>query len=249
MDATTGRLTAAPQRRVRSRVYIGFALLVLASALIGFFTTYIRPVWRGEFHGPWLAHVHGALLGLWLLVFLAQTLLVRARRVATHRTLGWVGVALVPLVAVSTFAMGVFAMRRDLAAGLGELATSTLLGTLTSPLIFAGLVCAAVLNRRNSEAHKRLMLLALLAITWPAFFRFRHYFPGVPRPDIWFALLLPQALLVLAMLHDKLRLGHVHRVYWTVGLAFMAEAVAETLLFDSPGWRVLAHAVAAPFLP
>jgi L-lactate permease len=88
LDPTIVRLATAPQRRARSRVYVGFALLVLASALIGFFTTFIRPMWRGEFHGPWLAHVHGALLGLCLLVFLAQAWLVRARRVATHRALG-----------------------------------------------------------------------------------------------------------------------------------------------------------------
>jgi hypothetical protein len=237
-----------PYDRPRSRVYVGFALLVLASALVGFFATYLRPMWRNEFHGPWQAHVHGALLACWLLVFLAQALLVRARRVAVHRTLGWAGVALVPLVALSTMAMGVYAMHRDLAAGLGEIATSTLVGTITSPLIFAALVAAAVANRRRPDVHKRLMLLALLAITWPAFFRFRHYFPTVPRPDVWFALVLPQLLVLLAMLHDRLRLGHVHRVYLTVGLAFMAEAALETWLFDGPAWRVLAHAVAAPFL-
>jgi hypothetical protein len=69
----------------------------------------------------------------------------------------------------------------------------------------------------------------------------------VPRPEIWFALVLPQVLLVVAMLLDKLRDGRVHRVYWTVGMAFLAEAILETWLFDTAGWRVLAHALAAPF--
>jgi hypothetical protein len=248
MPAQAGLAAPVPQRRARSRVFVGFAVLVLASALIGFFTTYLRPVWRAEFHGPWLAHVHGALLATWLLVFLAQTLLIRAREVATHRRLGWAGVTLALLVALSTMGMGVFAMLRDRASGLGELATSFMVGSFTSPLIFAALVTAAVLNRRRPDVHKRLMLLALFAITWPAFFRFRHYFPSVPRPDIWFAFVLPQLLIVLAMLHDKLRLGRVHRVYWTVGLAVIAEAALEVWLFDGPGWRVLAHALAAPFV-
>lgn len=226
-----------------------FALLVLASTLIGFFTTYLRPMWRAEFHGPWLAHVHGALLGTWVLLFAAQAWLVHARRIATHRTLGWVTVAMAPLVVASTVAMGVFAMRRDLASGLGELATSSLVGTITSPLIFAALVTAGVLNRRRADVHKRLMLLALFAITWPAFFRIRHYFPSVPRPDIWFAFALPQLLIVAAMLFDRLRFGRVHPVYWTVGVAVIAEAAFEVWTFDSPGWRVVAHVLAAPFLP
>jgi hypothetical protein len=31
-------------------------------------------------------------------------------------------------------------------------------------------------------------------------------------------------------------------------MAFLAEAILETWLFDTAGWRVLAHALAAPFL-
>ena len=241
-------VTSAPRRAARTRVYVGFALVVLAASLIGFFTTYLRPLWLGEFHGPGIAHAHGALLGAWLLVFLAQAMLARSRNLAMHRTLGWAGLGLVPLVVASTVAMGVFAVRRDVAAGLGETAMSSLVGSVTSPLIFAALVTGAAVYRRSPDVHKRLMLLALIAITWPAFFRIRHYFPSVPRPDVWFGLGLQQLLLVLAMLHDKLRQGRVHRVYWTVGMAFMAEAALEVWLFDSAGWRVLGRLMATPFL-
>lgn len=48
--------------------------------------------------------------------------------------------------------------------------------------MFTGLVAAGLINRRRPEVHKRLMLLATLLILWPAWFRFRHFFPGVPRP-------------------------------------------------------------------
>lgn len=238
----------AVKRPSRTRFFLCFALAAVAAAMIGFFTTFTRPVWRGEFHGPVLAYVHGAFVLGWLLLFLTQSLLVQTGRVARHRVIGWAGLALVPGIVLTTMGMGVFALRRDLAAGGGEMEISFLVGSFTSPLIFAALFVAALAWRRRPDFHKRLMLLATVAILWPAFFRFRHYFPSVPRPDIWFAFVLPQVPIVLAMLHDKLTLGRVHVVYWTVGLAVIAEAAAELLLFDGPAWRVIAHWLAGFFL-
>jgi hypothetical protein len=235
-------------RPPHSRVYVGFAALALLAAAVGFFTTFIRPMWQGAFHGPAIVFVHGAFVLSWLLLFAAQAWLVQRARTPIHRQLGWAGLAIAPGVMLSTMAMGVFAMRRDLAAGLGEIATSSLVGGFTSPLIYAALFAAGFACRRRPEHHKRLMLLATLAILWPAFFRFRHYFPSVPKPEIWFAFVLPQVPLVLAMLHDRLTVGRVHPVYRSAGVLMIAEATAETLLFDSPPWRVLAHWLAAPFL-
>ena len=235
--------------RTRSRFFVYFALVALAAAMVGFFTTFTRPVWRGEFHGPVLAYFHGAFVMAWLLLFLSQALHVQIGRTARHRLLGWIGLAVVPGVVLTTMAMGIFAMRRDLAAGEGEIATSILVGSFTTPLIFAGLFACAVAWRRRPDFHKRAMFLATAVILWPAFFRFRHYFPTVPRPDIWFAFVLAQLPILAAMLHDRLTLGRVHIVYRTLGVAAIAEAATETLLFDGPAWRVLAHWLASFFLP
>jgi hypothetical protein len=238
----------ASTRAPRPRFFLLFALVAVAAAMVGFFGTFTRPVWRGEFHGPALAYVHGGFMLAWLLLFLAQATLVQTGRLVRHRMLGWLGLAIMPGVVLTTMAMGVYATRRDVAAGGGEIAISALLGTFTSPLIFAVLFGAAIRYRRRPDFHKRLMMLATIAILWPAFFRFRHYFPDVPRPDLWFAFVLPQSLVVLAMLHDQLTLRRVHVVYWTAGLALIAEAGAEALLFDGPGWRSLSHWLAAFFI-
>ena len=232
----------------RSRIYVCFALLAVSAAMVGFFTTFTRPLWRGEFHGPVIAYVHGALVLTWLLLFLTQTLLVQSRQVARHRILGWTGVAVAPGVALTTMAMGVHALHRDLAAGGGETAVSSLLGTFTTPLIFTALFATAVAYRRRSDFHKRLMLLATLVILWPAFFRFRHYFPDVPRPDLWFAFVLPNCMILLAMLHDRLTTGRVHPVYWTAGLAVIVDAGAEVALFDGHSWRMASQWLAAFFI-
>lgn len=234
--------------KARPRFFLYFGVAALAVTMVGFFTTFTRPLWRGEFHGPLLVHLHGAFVLGWLLLFIAQSLIVQTGHVARHRVLGWTGLAIVPGAVVTTMAMGVFVLRRDLAAGGGETDVSLLVGTFTTPLIFAALFAAAIAWRRRPDFHKRLMFLATAVILWPAFFRFRHYFPSVPRPEIWFGLVLSQVPILIAMLHDRLMFGRLHVVYRTAGVAVIAESVAETLLFDGPAWREVARWLAGFFL-
>ena len=236
------------RRRSKHRFFLMVAWFALAVIFVGFLKTFVLPSVRGSFHAPLVVYLHGAFLLLWSLLFAAQSMLVQAGQVKRHRTLGAISLVLVPGVVFSTMAIGVFALRRDLAAGGGEIATSSLVGTFSSPLMFALLVMVAIAYRRKPEFHKRLMLLALIAILWPAFFRLRHYFPNVPRPDFWFAFVLPNMVVLIAMLRDKLSLGRVHPVYWTVGIAVVLENFAELMLFDSAGWRVLAHWLAGFFV-
>jgi hypothetical protein len=239
--------TAMPSRP-RTRYFLWAGAIALAAVLVGFFKTFIQPSWQGSFHGPTIVYVHGSFVLAWIVLFLTQAWWIQSRRIPRHRSLGVIAAVVAPGVVVSTLAMGVFVMRRDLQAGLGELATSSMLGSFTSPLIFFALVAAALVYRRQPEIHKRLMLLATAAILWPAFFRFRHYFPQVPHPDWVFGFLPQQLFIVAAMLADKLRLGRVHPVYWWVGVPFMIEAALENWYFDSPGWRVIAHWLASWFV-
>ena len=145
-------------------------------------------------------------------------------------------------------ASGVYVMKRDLAAGLGEIAISSLVGTFTTPIVYAAFVVAGIFYRRKPEIHKRLMLLAMIAILWPAFFRFRHYFPTIQNPELIFTLIIPDSMILLAMLWEKLTVKRVHPVYFTAGLALFAENFAEYWLFDSPGWRIVAHWLAGFFI-
>lgn len=231
----------------RTRIFLWSALAALAAAFIGFFTTFLRPSWQGSFQGTAVVYVHGAFVLAWLLLFASQAWWVRQRNVARHRALGLLAAIVAPGVVASTWALGVHVLHRDLAAGLGELATSSLVGTFTSPLVFMALVAAGLATRRNPAVHKRLMLMATIAILWPALFRLRHYFPGLPQSEWLFGFGLEMSFLAVVMLADRLRFGRVHPVYWWVGLPFAAEAFLETWLFDGPAWRAVAHWLAGFF--
>lgn len=103
--------------------------------------------------------------------------------------------------------------------------------------MFFCLVLASILKRNVPDAHKRLMLLATIVVLWPAWFRFRHYFPAVPRPEIWFALVLADSLIIISWIWDKCKNGKVHPVLKYVGLFIILEQTFEVVAYDSSLWR------------
>lgn len=229
--------------RPRGRFHQAFAAYALLVALTGFASTYFLPLARSHFDAPWFVHAHGGLLFGWLLLLLAQATLVQQRRVPTHRQLGRLALPLAAGIVASTLAVAYHAMRIGVANG-DPTAVSGLVGSWTTMAIFIGLLGAAIHFRKRPETHKRLIVLATVAILWPAWFRFRHLFPQVPRPEIVFAVAFSDAPIVIAALVDRVRTGRAHPVYLWVGGALIAEHAAEVLLFDTSPWRTIADALA-----
>ncbi len=107
---------------------------------------------------------HGIIFTAWLVLFLVQTLLIGAGKARVHRQLGFVGVALAILMIVTGYNGAVAMVRRgyDLSGQLNAAADPIgLLGfQLGDLLAFGILVGAAIVYRKRSEVHERLMLLA-----------------------------------------------------------------------------------------
>jgi hypothetical protein len=224
--------------RDRARAfYAGYGLLALAAVFIGFGTTYALPMARGTFVAPATVHLHGALCLAWVLLFILQTFLVRARRTPLHRSLGLAAIPIAVGILVSGMATAAWATERDLATV--PTAPANMIGTLTSLSIFTGLVIFAIGMRSRPDWHKRLMMLATIVVLWPAFFRFRHLMPFVPQPEIWLALVLADLPILVAAVRDKLVYGRVHPVWWVFGIALVVEQVAELLLFETAFWNGL----------
>ena len=232
----------------KSRYFFAASLLALACVVVGFLKTFLIPKFYGTFEAPLVIYIHGGFLFLWTVFFVVQSLLIRRKKIRYHRLLGFGSVAIVLGVAISTAAAGVYVMKRDLALGLGEIAVSSLVGTFTTPIIFTAFVVAGIYYRRKPEIHKRLMLLAMIAIMWPAFFRFRHYFPGISNPELIFGVLVPNCMTLIVIAWEKLTAGAVNRVYIYCGAALFLENIAEFYFFDSPGWRIIAHSLAGFFI-
>jgi hypothetical protein len=155
------------------RIFFAALALVCAVTILGGFTPtfYLR-----ETLSPSAAPlrttvvIHGAVFTTWVVLFVAQTALISARRRELHRRLGLAGVALV----VAMLAIGI-PLIAGFERGHGEEAPLTLavhlLGNVAPLVSFAGFAGAGLAWRRQPDLHKRLMLFATLALQPAGFAR------------------------------------------------------------------------------
>jgi hypothetical protein len=241
------------QVRRRSLFFFVMPLVLLAIVLFGFAPTlYLRP-WFPVRPIPGYLYVHGAILTSWFVWLTVQASLVRAGRVSTHRRMGVVGGVIALAVTFVGPMATAGAVRRTLAAGFNwDTDMSRVLGpslkgvrfiafesgVVWSNLImiaaFAVLVPAAILLRKNPQAHKRLMLLASIAIVGPALARISRlpYMGGEGGPMITIVLL---ALLLSVVAHDLLSSRRLHPAT-LAGCALILASFASILFIERSDW-------------
>ena len=218
-------------RRVRWQTdrlfFTGMALASLLTSVLGFAPTYFV---RSSALPPLspLYHLHGALFTSWIVLFVVQTALVARRRSDIHRRLGVAGVAL----AFAVFIMGVTVSVETLKRGGGTHIAEPhafLAIPLGDMITFAVLVAAAVVLRRQTDAHKRLMLLATISVLTAAVARaLAQVNAGGP-----IGLFLGTDIFVLALiLYDYKSRGQVHPASMWGGLLIV---VFKPLLFAATG--------------
>ena len=175
---------ARASTKPRGKFYVGSAAVLLFVVIVGFAPTfYLRATfdapefsWRGGAPAlSWRVVVHGLILTSWFLAFALQAALVAGRRTALHRALGWAGAAIGLAVIISGGMATPYRMAELAAQGRLEalMPTAAILvwSNTASIVAFATLLGAAIVLRRGPETHKRLMLLASISISQPAFAR------------------------------------------------------------------------------
>jgi len=220
-------------KKIKISFFMGIALLGFLAVFIGFAKT-LPPAIK-DVRTPGLIYIHGALSFGWLCLFFVQATLIKYNNFKLHKLFGLLGLVIATGAALTMPPAGVFEVQKELQTD-GVSAYSDMFGTVTTAVMFLGIVIAGILNRKNPQVHKRLMLLATILILWVAWFRFRHYFPSVPRPDVWFGLILPNSLIIISWVWDKYVNGKLHPVLGWVGLFIISEQTFEVVASTSKGW-------------
>jgi hypothetical protein len=153
-------------------------------------------------------HLHSLVFTGWVLLFLAQAALVAVRRVRLHRRLGYASIALAVTMIVVGLRTAIESAARG-AAPPGVDALTFLVVPFFDIVLFTGFVSAALLKRRDKEAHKRLMLLAYVSIITAAVARLPGVLPLGPLAFFGLSFLF----VVAGMVYDWVSRGRVHRVY------------------------------------
>ena len=222
------------------RFYTGMAIAAAVVVFVGFAPTYYL---RGSYQStplPTYLQVHGFLFTTWIALFIAQTSLVAARRTNVHRQLGWATAALAVVMVVVGTTAGIWSMRRQVEAGFVEQAQAFLTTPLFSMVVFAVLVASAIRLRRDSQTHKRLIVLATISILDAAVARLPL---DVLRSTSWSYLPATDVFLAAAILYDILSRHTVHRAYIWGGLLLIIEQALRIPVGETAAWQAIAHAI------
>jgi len=236
-SAIAGSHRARNDRWEERRFFTGMAILFLLVAFVGFAPTY----YLGRFFGapkleP-LVHVHALIASSWCILFLVQATLIATHRVQVHRKLGVAGA----IVAIALIVSGYLAAVNSARLGHGPPGRNHaqfLLIPLTSLLLFGSFVGLALWKRKTRELHKRLMVLATIALLSAALARIGRQ-TGVPGPT---GLLVGTiVLVVIALAWDWRASGRVHAVLLWGGLICIASQPIREFLSWTPAWMAIAH--------
>ena len=156
--------------------FAALAILMAVVVAIGFSRTFFLRPWFPE--AQHLAApetfflVHGVVFSAWMLLFVAQALLIRSGRTQAHQQLGMLGMGIATAVVIyGCWGALIAASRRGGFIGVSMPPTVFLAIPIFDMLLFGGLVGLAYRKRRDPQSHKRLMVIATINLLEAAFVR------------------------------------------------------------------------------
>ncbi len=225
-----------------------FIALIWAGVLAGFGPELVTHVQSGEAPYPLIVHLHAAAFSAWVMLLMAQSLLIRSGNVRIHRQLGTaaIGLAAVMLFLGPAVSIAIQRSQQLLAHPSPAFGNPAFLAIQFSGMIdFAILLVAGLALRANPSAHRRLMLLTTLAISDAGFSRFsggwffQHMAPGYWT---WFAAAYAANDLLILLLggYDLVTRRRLHPA-WVVGAGYLfASQCTAIALFLNPAWKAFA---------
>ena len=239
-----------------SRFYVWMAAACAAVAIGGFVPTYWSQLPAGTFVGQPLIHVHAVVFTAWPLLFLSQTWLAAHNRLEHHRAWGMAGISLATALFVVGMVTAIQSAELRVVKGGDDRGLAFLIIPMSAISLFAGFFAAAVANLARPNVHKRLMVLATIALLQPALVRVFFILktgggpglrPGMNGPPPMATTIGPalvaELFVVAAILYDWRTRGRPHPVY-LIGLATMVLVHFGRLpLSGTPQWKAIASAL------
>jgi hypothetical protein len=230
--------------RARSGFYTGIAVLMTVIVITGFWPSYYGPLLRGAASRPWVLHLHGAIFLGWMVLLVAQVALVARGRTAAHRKLGTFGIAYGFLVLVMGLVVSFASPLLHLKAGEWDLdqAAGFLIIPLGDMAMFGGFFGTAMLYRRKPEIHKRLILLATVALLFAAIGRLSFLLGQGP-----IALVVWLSPLLVGIGYDGFVSRRLHPTY-LIGLVILLIGFTRIFFEHSDSWLKIGRVLLRPLM-
>jgi uncharacterized membrane protein YozB (DUF420 family) len=225
----------------RGKAYLLF-LIGLAAIVAGFWRTFFGdPLSNDGWHT-----LHGIASTLWVLLLIAQSLLIGRGNVRIHRRLGWASIALVVLLVGTSSYMVWIELTGD--AGFPrDLRLSLVFLDVAFLILFVTMYGLGLAYRRNRRLHSRLMGSTILIGLGPALGRlYAQQIPalhGLAGGLTWTFYTI-EAVLVIAILLDL----RGRRLSWPfpVALAAFGAIEAGSVWATGDSFAAIARAAGAP---
>jgi hypothetical protein len=231
---------ANPLKTFLSRYfYLCMSVVLAALVVLGFRRTVNANLFHANPPRPWLLWLHGAAFSTWLVVFVAQSALVRTRRVSVHRLLGWFAAGLAAVMVVLGVTIAMVMGRFDILVLQQKGVESFLSIPLADMLIFGSCMGMAIYWRKKPEFHRRLVFIGSCQLMDAAIGRFDFMFDH----NLFFPAL--DGLIVLGMVRDWVVDGRVHKVYlYGLPAMMVVQSLAMYTWRVNPAWwAAVTHAI------
>ena len=227
---------SAREDRLPSAVWLG----ILWVGMIAGFGVDIPRYLRESPPSPTIVHVHAVVFTTWMLILTSQVTLVLSDRVAWHRKLGWFAAGWACLMAV----MGPWAAMAAQVVDLhGPNYDPPFLAVNIVDLSgFLVLLAWGISLRKNPAAHRRMMMLATVALADPGFARFTEYvMPVEPQSVIpwFFYMFYGNVLLIVLMLAWDWWRGRLIRSFVLGSTALLTAMFVASFLYLWGPWKAL----------
>ena len=229
----------APNHPWDRNFFLTWVALIWLGIGLGFIPEVVKHFAKHERPFPLVTHIHGAVFVGWLTLLTAQVLLIRTRRVAIHRKLGWAMVGWGALIPILGMAVAWNEQLRDFGTAVDDPGFYAI--QLIDCVSFTVLSGAGVLLRNNSSAHKRLMLLGTLVIADAGYGRLtgpvmeQAYGKGF-WPEHIGGYGVTAAMIVGIGVYDLITRKRLHPVYLAGAAWALAGQALATFLWHDPAW-------------
>ncbi|MBK7308434.1 MAG: hypothetical protein IPN43_18335 [Chitinophagaceae bacterium] len=221
-------------------------ILMFIIVHIGFHATYIKefPVFQKY---NWLHHIHGALMGSWVMLLLVQPILIHKKKFAAHRFLGKLSYAIAPCMIVSM----VFIARNNYETGILKKSAADVMATQSITwmqiVMFILFYSLAIYCRKNTYNHMRFMIATAIIMLGPPINRIIvSYFPDVPIPYIFLISLYVKTAVAAALFLSDL----VKKKYLMPGLIVLSTFLFSDVVFHarySDAWQAVGKFIVNTF--
>lgn len=229
--------TSGLRRLIDRYFYFVMSLIVGTVVISGFSLTIGDKLFHPHVKPPALLWVHGAVFFGWMGLFIAQSGLVRIRKVALHKLFGWFFAAFALLIPI----LGITITRIMSRFEIVTLHSDAVERAAFLPIPFQDMLAfivvfgLAVLWRRRPEYHRRLMLIAACVLTAAAWGRMPAP-TNVPYISFYCGV---DALILLGVLRDLVVNRRIHAVYlWSVPVLILFQLGAVAIYVQKPTWWI-----------